>query len=91
MATVRKNIDIVVMSMDYHDDEWTAKGHVVFKDTLKRLDWSARHKSALIVKLEEGWNAYPESLQQEVKDSIRSTLGYVNLPYNRTFTVTVIN
>ena len=89
MATITKNIEVAVTSMEYREDDWVAKGHVVVKDTGRTLDWEARHKSSLIVKLGDGWNIYPEDVLQQVRNLIKSTLGYVNLPYSRIYTITI--
>ena len=88
--TVTRFVDIVVTSMEYEgniDSGWNAKGHVVFKDTGKQLNWEASHKGNLIVKLGEGWSMYPERVHQEIRDCIKSTLGYVNVPYSKTITL----
>jgi len=89
MAIVKKNIEVQVMSMEYGENDWVAKGHVVVKDSGKVFDWEARHKSSLIVTLGDGCNVYPEDMLSQVRSLIKSTLGYVNLPYNRVFTVTI--
>ena len=89
MAVLTKYIEVTVTSMEYRERDWVAKGHVIVKDTGKVLDWEATHRSTLIVKLGDDWKSYPEEMQSQVRSLVKSTLGYVNLPYSRTYTVTL--
>lgn len=89
MATITKYIDIVVTGMEYGKDEWNASGHIVVREGGKVLTWKARHKTSLIIELDQGFDIYPELVKEDIKANIRSTLGYTNLPLNRTYSITI--
>ena len=86
-TTKTRFINIVVEAMDWHEDGWTARGNVVFNDTNKVIEWTARHKTSCIVTLGDAFGQYPEYIQDEVKTLIRSVLGATNLPVCRTFSL----